>query len=505
MKCFARKQDVLDENDFVRHPTNGDLTRNRWFRRARHIRLDDKHASAPAASSVPEPVEPGCPSTPITPQLRANASHEAPLHRTSSSISLVGFTSISASFHTAPSLGSDFVLHGDYSATTLSPASSIDPGLSQPAQTAGALEFHGHGHSVGHHRKRRTSSFDAWSHDDTPLQQRHTTAIRPKQSLQQPLLALACSTGEGLDAQLNLAWPTVHAMIQDSRWIAADSQIQQLEQATGIPRTKLPQALESCGQGIASEIETNLQYLQAMLQGMHTFETALAETDRYHQSSQKPLQIFYRRNPQATVHQFRFVADFAASLVEVLALAREFDLISSWNWTVPDSRILSERSDMDLSAFAVVRMPWPFNNRYATVRAQGGDCLQEDSCARVVFASCACDEVPESARHADRVEVLEGSGVRLEPCWMHQHGHIVEGCRVSVQLSADPKVDVPAAIIKFILTVLSPVVYRLTKHVIHAYVRKPGSALHTRMQQRRSFYNDVDSKVQKFLASCPAP
>lgn len=111
------------------------------------------------------------------------------------------------------------------------------------------------------------------------------------------------------------------------------------------------------------------------------------------------LQIFYRRHAQATVHQFRFIADFACSLVEVLALAREFDLISSWNWTVPDSRILSERSDMDLSAFAVVRMPWPFNNRYATVRAQGGDCLQEDACARVVFASCPCVRAPPPRTH----------------------------------------------------------------------------------------------------------
>lgn len=74
-----------------------------------------------------------------------------------------------------------------------------------------------------------------------------------------------------------------------------------------------------------------------------------------------------------------------------------------------------------------------------------------------------------------------------------------------MQLSVDPKMDVPAAIIKFILTVLSPVVYRLAKHVIHAYVRKPGSALHTRMQERSRFYTDVHAKVQKFLSSCPSP
>ena len=65
--------------------------------------------------------------------------------------------------------------------------------------------------------------------------------------------------------------------------------------------------------------------------------------------------------------------------------------------------------------------------------------------------------------------------------------------------------DIPAAIIKFVLTVLSPVVYRLAKHVIHAYVRKPGSALHTRMQQRRHFYGDVEAKVQTLLATKEQP
>lgn len=78
-------------------------------------------------------------------------------------------------------------------------------------------------------------------------------------------------------------------------------------------------------------------------------------------------------------------------------------------------------------------------------------------------------------------------------------------CRVSVQLSADPKMDIPAAIIKFVLTVLSPVVYRLAKHVIHAYVRKPGSALHSRMQERGHFYKDVEAKVQQCLSSQAQP
>lgn len=65
--------------------------------------------------------------------------------------------------------------------------------------------------------------------------------------------------------------------------------------------------------------------------------------------------------------------------------------------------------------------------------------------------------------------------------------------------------DIPAAIIKFVLTVLSPVVYRLAKHVIHAYVRKPGSALHARMHERQHFYKDVEAKVQACLSTQAQP
>lgn len=46
----------------------------------------------------------------------------------------------------------------------------------------------------------------------------------------------------------------------------------------------------------------------------------------------------------------------------------------------------------------------------------------------VTLQPCVQEDLPPSAQNADRVEVLEGSGVRLEPCWKTQQGRAIEWC-----------------------------------------------------------------------------
>lgn len=70
-----------------------------------------------------------------------------------------------------------------------------------------------------------------------------------------------------------------------------------------------------------------------------------------------------------------------------------------------------------------------------------------------------------------------------------------------MQMNIDPLMAVvPPIIINFVLMVISPVVYRLAKYVI-LNSRKPGTTLHERMKERRAFYESVDSRVQRYLAS----
>lgn len=107
------------------------------------------------------------------------------------------------------------------------------------------------------------------------------------------------------------------------------------------------------------------------------------------------VQCLYRKRPAAEAHEFRFVADFAAPGGEVLALSREFDLIPSWNWSIPDTEILAQRGDMDMDVYLQIYLPWPFTNRRAAVRIEGADCLDDDGATSVVIHSLPVDKVRE--------------------------------------------------------------------------------------------------------------
>lgn len=100
------------------------------------------------------------------------------------------------------------------------------------------------------------------------------------------------------------------------------------------------------------------------------------------------MQMFYRPPVHGQTHNIRAVSDFAVKAVEVLALAREFDLVKSWNWTASDSAILETRSEFDMDALAVLKMPWPYKHRFAAFRFKGGDFLDERGCVAAFFDSC---------------------------------------------------------------------------------------------------------------------
>lgn len=103
---------------------------------------------------------------------------------------------------------------------------------------------------------------------------------------------------------------------------------------------------------------------------------------------QTPMQMFYRPPEQGQMHNIRAVADFCVKSVEILALAREFDLVKTWNWTVSESAILENRSEFDVDALAVLKMPWPYKPRFAAFSCKGGDLLDERSSLAVLFQSC---------------------------------------------------------------------------------------------------------------------
>jgi hypothetical protein len=105
------------------------------------------------------------------------------------------------------------------------------------------------------------------------------------------------------------------------------------------------------------------------------------------------VQVLYRHKHGETTHAFKFVADFECAAHEALALAREFDLVHSWNHMCVESRILRVVHDFELTLYAAIRMPWPLSARQAVVHVHGLDCLTSDSAAVCLFASSPEHEV----------------------------------------------------------------------------------------------------------------
>lgn len=85
------------------------------------------------------------------------------------------------------------------------------------------------------------------------------------------------------------------------------------------------------------------------------------------------------------MHRFRFLADFALPTCEIVALAREWDLVRTWCWPAADSALLAEYGDFDMDAYLVLQVPWPFPNRRTVMRTHGGDCFDEDGAAVVLM------------------------------------------------------------------------------------------------------------------------
>ncbi|NJR42774.1 MAG: hypothetical protein HC767_09020 [Akkermansiaceae bacterium] len=100
------------------------------------------------------------------------------------------------------------------------------------------------------------------------------------------------------------------------------------------------------------------------------------------------MQMYYRPPVRGQIHNIRAIADFSVKTIEVLALAREFDLVKTWNWTAADSAILGTRNEFDMDALAVLKMPWPYKHRFAAFSFKGGDFLDERACVTALFNSC---------------------------------------------------------------------------------------------------------------------
>ena len=115
-------------------------------------------------------------------------------------------------------------------------------------------------------------------------------------------------------------------------------------------------------------------------------------------------------------------------LASLAAIAREFDLVTSWNKFCSNALILSVHSLMSLSIYAESWLPWPYANRSLILKALACDVLDQHGCYCIIMEQIEeLDEeknqspevvsvrkiVPESA--SVECDVKEGSFIKLVP------------------------------------------------------------------------------------------
>ena len=67
------------------------------------------------------------------------------------------------------------------------------------------------------------------------------------------------------------------------------------------------------------------------------------------------------------------------------AIAREFDLVTSWNKFCSNALILSVHSLMSLSIYAESWLPWPYANRSLILKALACDVLDQHGCYCIIM------------------------------------------------------------------------------------------------------------------------
>jgi hypothetical protein len=185
-------------------------------------------------------------------------------------------------------------------------------------------------------------------------------------------------------------------------------------------------------------------------------------------------------------------------------MAREFDLVRTWNKYVTTSDILQTSCDVDILTYASVWMPWPMSERDVYIQAVGLDRLEEDGLMAVSFSSPDGNElpagVPSPAGYDARAHIsfVPGSCMIMMPVKPEMTG-APERTKVIVTALIETHISyVPEAIIHFILRVFAPFFYSSVLKTLESCFRA-GQDLGKRLEQRPQLYARMEQRVKEYL------
>ena len=211
---------------------------------------------------------------------------------------------------------------------------------------------------------------------------------------------------------------------------------------------------------------------------------------------------FFQENGTLSI---RFVAPFDVPCTSLAAIAREFDLVTSWNKFCSNALILSVHSLMSLSIYAESWLPWPYANRSLILKALACDVLDQHGCYCIIMEQIEeLDEeknqspevvsvrkiVPESA--SVECDVKEGSFIKLVPIAKNK-------TEATMVFHLDAKMAMaPDFLIQFFFYFMTPWIYNMMKNVVQNAV-KESSPYNKRFKEHEEFYNLMNQRSLTFI------
>jgi len=249
----------------------------------------------------------------------------------------------------------------------------------------------------------------------------------------------------------------------------------------------------------------------------------LRETFETNPDLDERLVVYYGRFKGGTVHSVKLSATFDAPPHRLVAIAREWDLLSVWNQYVIETAILVVRGLMHVVVYSAIWLPWPLSARDKIIVIDACFVGQPPSTAvhslnipamkefeSEVPHSCAIlltrtakkgDEVgpgaPKSSSKRKRIDFVGNCGMRMRSL-PPLPGSKLPRTRGDIVVHADVRVRfIPASVVRFVLKVMAPWVHRMIDKMLNSpkYFGAPDSLFQPRIDANPELYDVLKRRL----------
>ena len=235
------------------------------------------------------------------------------------------------------------------------------------------------------------------------------------------------------------------------------------------------------------------------------------------------LVIYYGRFKGGTVHSIKLSATFDAPPHRLVAIAREWDLMTLWNVYAIETSIMLVRGLTHLVVYSAIWLPWPLSSRdkiividstyvgqpplraYDHLNIPGMDEFESEvphSCAILITRTNKSGDdlgsgVPPSAKSRKRIEFVGNCGMRMRALPPAAGSKSIR-TRGDIVVHADVKMRfIPATVVRFVLRVMAPWVHRMIDKMLKSpkYFGASDSLFQPRIDANPDLYRMIRRRL----------